>query len=117
MKSEDFNKDGLLQWGEAVNAMIRAQMGEADFKMVEKFVKKHGDKDMTLTPEGYMKVVAEFDKMMKEKEAMKGGNRKRMEIHMEEHPDGRNKMVVIMEGAQKLAISAAAVASAALFSY
>ena len=118
MKSEDYNGDGLLQWPEALNAMIRANVGEADYMQIEKFVKMHGDKDMTLTPDGYMKVVAEFDKLMKEKEAMKGGKGgKRMEIHMEEHPDGKAKITIMMSGAKSLALSAAAVVSAALFSY
>lgn len=45
-----------------------------------------------------------------------GGRGPRMEIHMEENADGSARMTIIMESAKKLAVSAAAVATAALFS-
>lgn len=40
----------------------------------------------------------------------------RMEIYMEENPDGSSNMKIIMEGAEKLAVSAGAVLAMALFS-
>ena len=114
-EAEDYNKDGLVSWNELYNAMMRANFDDKMMMMAYELAHKFGDDKGNLTFDQYMKMIKSYEATMKAKEAGKG--RKRMEIHMEEHPDGRNKMVVIMEGAQKLAISAAAVASAALFSY
>ena len=49
-------------------------------------------------------------------EASNDGNQ-RLEIHMEEYPDGYSKLSVIMEGATQLAASTATVAAMVLYAY
>merc|ERR1719453_97784 len=114
--NEDFNGDGFLSTLELVNAMIRADFKEEQW--VDAFTRldrhcsgfKEGTFEGGCTFEQYEAIFAEYAEEMK----MEDG-KQRMEIHMEEHPDGSSKMTIIMEGAKNLAVSAAAVATMALF--
>ena len=60
-------------------------------------------------------MIKSFDE---DKKGEAGQKRNRMEIHMEESPDGKAKIVIMMEGvAQKLAVSAVAMAATSFFAY
>merc|ERR1712216_549528 len=104
----DFNNNQFLDQNEMAISMI---MYKYDLKSVEeagqraaKFAK---DPKMGLTWEEYAAFMKSY-----EQEEKKGGKRDgpRMEIHMEEFKDGSSKMTIIMEGAQKLAATASALA-------
>merc|ERR1712194_346859 len=113
-QSEDFNGDKLISWTEMFNALMRADMADdKTLTWVYDHMLKFGNKEGTVNFDQYMEMINEF---ARQEEAKKdGGSKARMEIHMEEHPDGSSKMTIVMEGAKNLAASAAAVATMALF--
>merc|ERR1719263_386653 len=111
---EDYNRDGKIDTTEVFNAMIR---GEFEPKMMEeawKFMEPYfGGENGAVDYDTYVKMMEDYKAYMGSK---KGGSGPRMEIHMEENADGSAKLTIIMESARKLAVSAAAVATAAFFS-
>ena len=125
--NEDYNRDGYVDERELVNAMVRGGYDEEMMTWGYEMYWKHQSGN-GLSFDDYMAVVDEWgqsmgdmawdgSEMAVEGHGYSGSEGPRMEIHMEERPDGSNSMTIIMESAQKLAVSATALAAAALFSY
>jgi hypothetical protein len=114
----DYNSNGLMSTNEQYNAMMREGYDDETMMRIFTAQMKFGDKEGNLNQEQYIAMVDHMTKQMEmEKEGHDDGNRggPRMEITMEKLPDGTERMRMVMEGAQKLAFSAAAVAAASFF--
>lgn len=116
---EDYNNDGMISMGELYMAMMRSQMSEEDMKMGFEMANRHANKEGMLDWDHYMMMVEEYEMAMEgDHDGDRGdGSGPRMEMNMEKLPDGTERMTIVMEGAQKLAISAAALAAASFFAY
>ena len=112
----DYNNDMRVSVNEHYNAMMRAEYDDETMMKIWTMQMKVGDKEGNLDPDQYMTLVDELKREMEmsEGEDMNRGG-PRMEMNMEKLPDGTERMTIVMEGAKKLAFSAAAVAAASFF--
>ena len=115
--NEDYNNDGMIDMKELYLAGMRAQFDEEAMREMFEQAERHAGKEGRLSREQYMMMIKEYMANMYKDHGSDRGDGPRMEMSMETLPDGTERMTIVMEGAQKLAFSAAALAAASFFAY